>query len=284
MNILSWNCQGLGNPQTVRVLSDLLKSRKPDLLFLSETISYTNKIEELRVKFGFSQCFSVDRVGRSGGLAIFWKHNVNCEVTGYSQNHIDVNFIENNVALWRLSCFYGFPERTRRKQSWDFIRLLADLSQIPWCIIGDFNDLLYVSDKWGSVPHPPSLMEGFRAAIDDCILSELDLSGGKYIWEKSRGKSNWVRERLDRAFATSSWHSLFPLCKLLVDHVPASDHDPIFLDLLNISLARKQFRFKFENTWLQDPNFRKEVSDFWLELPTINILPKLISVSSFMAR
>ncbi|XP_074378321.1 uncharacterized protein LOC141719854 [Apium graveolens] len=249
-----------------------------------ETISFANKIEELRVKYGFSQCFSVDRVGRSGGLAIFWKHNVACEVVGYSQNHVDVNFIENNAAIWRLSCFYGFPERERRKHSWDLIRRLAGVSQIPWCIIGDFNDLLYSSDKWGNLPHPQSLMDGFRAAIDDCFLSELDLSGGKYTWEKSHGKSDWVRERLDRAFATQQWWNLFPLCKLLVYHVSVSDHDPIFLDLLSTSFSKKQFRFKFENTWLQEPNFRKKVSDFWLELPTVNIIPKLVSVSSFMAR
>ncbi|KAL8098510.1 hypothetical protein AgCh_031328 [Apium graveolens] len=284
MILLSESNLSKGSPRTIRVLSDLLKSRNLDFLFLSETISFANKIEELRVKYGFSQCFSVDRVGRSGGLAIFWKHNVACEVVGYSQNHVDVNFIENNAAIWRLSCFYGFPERERRKHSWDLIRRLAGVSQIPWCIIGDCNDLLYSSDTWGNLPHPQSLMDGFRAAIDDCFLSELDLSGGKYTWENSHGKSDWVRERWDRDFVTQQWWNLFPLCKLLVYHVSVSDHDPIFLDLLSTSFSKKQFRFKFENTWLQEPNFRKEVSDFWLELPTVNIIPKLVSVSSFMAR
>lgn len=45
----------------------------------------------------------------------------------------------------------------------------------------DFNDLLYDSDKWDNVPHPRSLMEGFRKAIDDNMLTEVDLQGGKYI-------------------------------------------------------------------------------------------------------
>lgn len=109
MNLLSWNCRGLGSPRTVRVLSDLIKVHKPDFLFLSETISFANKIEELRVKYNFAQCFSVDRVGRSGGLAIFWKNNVNCEITSYSRNHVNVNFIENGTVVWSLTCLYGFP-------------------------------------------------------------------------------------------------------------------------------------------------------------------------------
>lgn len=135
MNLLSWNCRGLGNPRTVCVLGDLLKSRKPDFLFLSETISTANKIEDLRIRFGFAQCFAVNRVGNSGGLAVFWKHHVRCEVMGYSRNHIDICFLNSsNVASWRLSCFYGFPERSRRMQSWDFIRSLYNKSPLPWCI------------------------------------------------------------------------------------------------------------------------------------------------------
>jgi exonuclease III len=37
MKILSWNCQGLGNPRTVRALKKLLASHSPDLLFIMET-------------------------------------------------------------------------------------------------------------------------------------------------------------------------------------------------------------------------------------------------------
>lgn len=76
----------------------------------------------------------------------------------------------------------------------------------------------------------------------------------------------------------------FPLCKLSVHHVVSSDHDPIFLDLVSTSFSRKTFRFRFENTWLREPSFRQEVTNFWTDLPTINIVPKLISVSGFMAR
>lgn len=44
-------------------------------------------------------------------------------------------------------------------------------------------------------------MDGFRLAIEDCGLTEVDLVGGEFTWEKSKGSPNWVRERLDRAFA-----------------------------------------------------------------------------------
>lgn len=63
-----------------------------------------------------------------------------------------------------------------------------------------------------------------------------------------------------------------------------SNHDPIVLDLLNVATPRKQFRFHFENTWSEESTFRKEVADYWLELPATHILSKLMAVSSFMAR
>lgn len=64
----------------------------------------------IHIKFSFSQCFAIE----SGGLGIFWKNNAACEVTGYSQNHVDIKFLHNNVVVWRLSFFNGFSERTRR--------------------------------------------------------------------------------------------------------------------------------------------------------------------------
>lgn len=203
----------------------------------------------------------MDCVGRSGGLAVFWKRQVDCEIVSYSQNHVDVIFKVNNVHDWRLSCFYGFSERSRRSASWDFIRMLANKSPLPWCIFGDFNDLLSVTDKEGTSPHPSSLLDGFRGVIDDCLLTELGLEGGKYTWERGRGTTNWVREKLDRAFAGYSWWQKFPLCNLSTWHVTYSDHDPIMVDLYNVPRSIKKFRFKFENVWLEEASFRKEVTD-----------------------
>lgn len=73
---------------TVRVLNDLVRVRKQEVLFLIETVSVSRKAEELRIKLGFANVFSVDRVGRSGGIVVFWNQKAECSVTGYSQNHM----------------------------------------------------------------------------------------------------------------------------------------------------------------------------------------------------
>ncbi|XP_074352686.1 uncharacterized protein LOC141691832 [Apium graveolens] len=108
--------------------------------------------------------------------------------------------------------------------------------------------------------------------------------GGEYTWEKSKGKSNWIRERLDRAFACNEWWRKFPLCTLRVNHTTCLDHDPVLLMFFDTTVSRKQFRFRFVNYWLQEPIFKEEVVKLWESLPPINIIPKLLSLSSLLAK
>lgn len=207
-----------------------------------------------------------------------------CKVLSSSSNHIDVEIWEKNVPSWRITGFYGFPERQRRKDSWEFLHSLANVSQVPWSVFGDFNDMRYASNKMGNITHPQALLDGFSATIDSCQLTEIELEGGQFTWEKSKGNPNWVREKLDRAFASSSWLHKFPLCKLTVIHTTVSDHDPILLESCNVAVSRKKFIFRFENVWLKEPNFHSEVSGFWKQLPAAHLLPKLLSASEFMAK
>ena len=70
MNYLSWNCRGLGNLRAVRIFRDLIKSRNPDFVFLTETLVDEKVIKDLAASNGFVDSFAVGRVGRGGGLAV----------------------------------------------------------------------------------------------------------------------------------------------------------------------------------------------------------------------
>lgn len=193
-------------------------------------------------------------------------------------------FLKESNPHLRLTCYYGFPERERRREAWEFLRLLAAKSSLPWCIAGDFNDILHAPNKKGVHPHPASLLNGFRNVVEDCALIEIDLLGRKYTWEKSRGSENWGRERLDRVFATESWWRPFPLCNLRLLHTICSDDEPIHLELRSLSHTKRQFRFRFENTWLKEESFHEEVCEYWGSLSSMQFLPKLIDIFTFMQK
>ena len=71
-----------------------------------------------------------------------------CNLLSFQNNFIDVSVHVPNKVVWRLTCFYGFPERYRRKDSWNRLRILHGNSSLPWCIFGDFNDLLSPVIRW----------------------------------------------------------------------------------------------------------------------------------------
>nr|DAD34711.1 TPA_asm: hypothetical protein HUJ06_005351 [Nelumbo nucifera] len=214
MICLCWNCQGLGNPRAVRALRELIHSRKPDVIFLIETLVHVNKIEEIRIHIGFADAFVVDREGRGGGIAFLWKAPNMCSLLDYSNNHINVQVCDDEKGSRRLTGFYGYPDRSRRRDSWNLLRAICASSRLPWCCIGEFNGMLSPMDKRGRLDHPNWLLAGFRETISDCHLHEISIIGSCFTWERGRGAEAWVQERIDRAFASGEWLGLLLDAKL----------------------------------------------------------------------
>lgn len=53
------------------------------------------------------------------------------------------------MGRWRYTGFYGYPERHRRHDSWEILKVLSRGSRLPWCVVGDFNDMMYEDEKSG---------------------------------------------------------------------------------------------------------------------------------------
>lgn len=150
---------------------------------------------------------------------------------------------------WRLTGFYGHPKASQRKHSWQLLRRLSNQSNLPWLFIGDYNEILHISE---TEDRAPSLMRAFREALADCTLHDLGYMGHAFKWSNRRKAGREVREHLDRAAATASWCELFPLA--VVKHLVAStsDHDPILLNSQGqprVSRPQKKL-FRFESLWL----------------------------------
>ena len=71
-------------------MCDLVKSHRPRILFLMETLVHEMKIEEVRIKLGFSGKCEVNSIRHSCGLAILWDSSLSCLISGFSNNHIDL--------------------------------------------------------------------------------------------------------------------------------------------------------------------------------------------------
>ncbi|XP_031096875.1 uncharacterized protein LOC116001121 [Ipomoea triloba] len=221
--------------------------------------------ERLRVKLGFEGLFYVDSVGRSGGLALLWRKNNTARLMSFSRNHVDVEVNMIGLGVWRMTGFYGFPERGRRNASWDLLRSLAGRSSLLWVVIGDFNDLLFQSEKRGGIPHPDNLLRGFGEAVEDCGLAQLPMRGYQFTWERGKGTTDWMEERLYKVLAGVEWTSFLPGANVTNILTRNSDHSALFLGVKDERRPYQRLRrsFKFEMAWVHDEGCRKQVEEAW---------------------
>jgi hypothetical protein len=69
--------------------------------------------------------------------------------------------VSPDAPQWRLTCIYG----EARVDLWDTIRNLKTQSNLPWLLIGDFNEALWQKEHFSQSPRPLSQMEAFRGFI-----------------------------------------------------------------------------------------------------------------------
>lgn len=275
MSLLAWNCRGLGKPRTIQFLKEITQQKKPSIIFLSETLARENKIAEVCKNINFAEYISVEAQGHSGGLALLWKNEGGCKVIEATRNYIDFKVENECVGRWRYTGFYGCPERYRRRESWGMLVSLKERSNLPWCVIGDFNDMMYEDEKRGGNKQPHYLLTGFTETLELCQLRDLGFVGEKFTWEKSRGSHLWIQERLDRGVANQNWRDLFPEAEVQVIEVATSNHLPLFLQLNKQTYVPKEKKFRFENVWIREKECRNIIKHGWESNEGVDIVRKI---------
>ncbi len=153
MSCLSWNCRGLGNAATVRDLCGLVKEANSQIVFLSETRQKADRIRRLLNRLGLRGFAGVDSDGMSGGLALYWNESVNVEIKALCERYIDAYVrLSPDGPLWHATFVYGEPRVENRHNMWSMLRSVRNSSNLPWLVIGDFNEALWQFEHFSSHP------------------------------------------------------------------------------------------------------------------------------------
>ena len=191
------------------------------------------EVEGIRTHLRFNSVFTVSSNGRKGGLAMFWRDTIDLEIRNFSRNHIDAIIKDSTVGkMWRLTGFYGSPKRSGRSETWQLLKRLGDQNQVPWVVLGDFNEILCNSEKMGKAARAESQMKVFREVLDNHCLRDLGFRDLWYTWDNRRLGLENIKERLDRVVAGLDWSTLYPEAWVKHLSASASDHRPAQL-LLN---------------------------------------------------
>ena len=239
MSLLCWNCRGAGKPATVQELRDLTRQFAPSVLCILETQIEGSRVESMAGSLGYNKSFAVSSSGRSGGLCIFWNDEIKLEVVGYSRYHIDDVIDELVDVRTRVTFIYGDAQVNERYKTWDTLRGIFGENDIPWLVLGDFNEVIQAHEHDGVGNRSQAQMDAFRDALDTCGLSDIGYMGNSWTFEKKVDGGTYTRVRLDRAVASPAWMIAFPAASLEHKTAATSDHVPIFLRYVHGAACRR---------------------------------------------
>lgn len=144
-----------------------------------------------------------------------------------SRSFIDIAVKSCDKGDWRLTGIYEEPARNQRHKTWDLLRHLSRDVNLPWCLVGDFNNVTSQLDKKGGAVYPDHLVEGFNNCLLETELQDLDIIGHQFTWERGRNTDQWIDIRLDRVLVNTQWNNMFNLTKVYNLEGSPSDHSPL---------------------------------------------------------
>lgn len=163
-------------------------SHRPEVLFLSEVKSDSeDKIRGLVTSLGFQHMEFIPSVGRAGGLLLTWKAAVTIQIICSNQNVITCMFPQSaSLDCWHLSFIYVPPSPVGRSEFWRCVMDVGNALTGPWCLLGDFNEVIDAKDKQGGRPIASSSRNGLRRILDHFGFIDLGFSGKPFTWYNRR--------------------------------------------------------------------------------------------------
>ena len=146
----------------------------------------------------------------------------------------------------------------------EFLMELADVCShmvVPYIVGGDFNVLRHSGEKnknWHNSPH----VDMFNSIINSFNLFEIHIEGGMYTW--SNNQDHPTLEKLDRVLVSDDWELLFPSVTIRKLVRELSDHNALILESdCNNHTSPMPREFRFEMSWLKNPDFIPLVEKIW---------------------
>lgn len=149
-------------------------------------------------------------------------------------------------------------------------------SIVVWFITGDFNDLLCNEDKEGGPIRAEGSISDMRNFYAENDLYDLQHSGDPLSWQGQRG-THYVRCRLDRAAANSSWAERFPTARSMYMEYEGSDHRPL-LSIFEPGRKKAKGLFRYDRRLKDNPKATQIILDAWRERGNKQVCDRIAQV------
>ncbi|KAG8632605.1 hypothetical protein MANES_18G036550v8, partial [Manihot esculenta] len=263
MKLLSWNCQGLGNPLTIRHLRGMCASHSPDLLFVMETKNSDHFVRKKLQLCGFVNMLFVSPIGRSGGLLVAWRDHLNFTIEKYTSFlvHVTISYQLINKTWSALFCYFSCLDIICIEQFKFLLDYHHNLREAI-LLVGDFNCVLNYWEKKGGNVVNWNVVDSFRFLINSLGLTDLGFRGPIFTWNNHRDGSLNIQERLDRSLASINWIHLYS--SAVVEHLEdwGSDHRPLLVNI-SPSMPKAKRLFSFDAHWISKLETFRIIEQAW---------------------
>ncbi|XP_016185123.1 uncharacterized protein LOC107626735 [Arachis ipaensis] len=216
----------------------------------------------------------VGSVGAAGGLLLMWDDMMFKQSSCYKGERwlcIEGVLTKNNFKC-AYCLVYGAHGREEKRLVWEELSYIAGLCQVPFCLLGDFNEILQVEDRKGEMSLSVSAEE-FKSWVQDMQLVDLPLTDRKYTWFRGQSCS-----RIDRVLVNIEWVEEFPDIRLRGGPRGLSDHCPLIVEDTMVREGPRPFRSL--DSWFTHEGFLRTVKNEWRKLGGTPFLGKLKALTT----
>ncbi|KAL9230903.1 hypothetical protein vseg_006194 [Gypsophila vaccaria] len=257
-----WNIRGMNRSRKRRDIDFFLKNKEVGLFGLLET-KIKNKALSRVVENFESWCVSTNNGYHSEGrIWILWQPTVfRIHFIEYNAQYIDMkveSFLNRN--WFYLTMVYVFNTIQEREPLWHNLRRIAQCSQGPWAIAGDFNCVLSANEMVGGNVASAE-MGSFETCVEDCGVIDIKSVGSVFTWNNKQAPENRIYSKIDKFMVNKAWNDVMP--EAFAHFLPewTFDHTPCIVSQAN-SVQRRS-TFKYFNMWGASDNFIPLIKQHW---------------------
>ena len=149
----------------------------------------------MQVSFGYDHVCTVEAVGRSGGLALFYMDDPSVTILYVDHHMIDIEPRFEGHEIF-MTFVYGDSVVKHRDQVWERLSRMSTTRSKAWFMIGDFNEITGNHEKRGGRRRLESSFLPFRIMLENCVMMEFPYKGNSFSWVGKR-RSGKVKCKLD---------------------------------------------------------------------------------------
>jgi hypothetical protein len=235
------------------------------MVFLMKTHRSAQRAMKLKWRLNLKHSVGVDSAGQGGGIVLFWHESLEEALLGMNPHFIDIKVKDASLNSWyRITFVYGEPRMESRHLMWETLRRLRIVSNLPWLVLGDFNETMWGFEHFSAHQRSGRQMEEFRDTLSLCDLHDLGLCELPFTWDNGRAGGANVQVRLDRAVADPAWRDVFTDVK--VHHLTSSqsDHCPMLVETRQDIWKKRDLRiFRYKIMCKRVDTLSAEIRKLW---------------------